>query len=488
MKLFAGKAKDRPDALFLFFVQGEKGLSKTAQEIDKLSKGGVKRLFELGFKASRKDAEILVLASGRWPLAVLLGLGERKDLDGERFREAAAAGLRRLSRYHVKRIEIELIDLKNSLLSLEEQARAVGEACFFAGYRYSEFKKREDKSPSEIWIEGGKTLAPAILKKARTVGEEHCFVRDLASKPGSELWPEKFAEIAADSAAQFGLEIKIYDDQALEAMGYNGILRVGQGSKRKARLAELRYNGGGAAKPLIGLVGKGVTFDTGGISLKTPQGMEQMKGDMTGAAVVLGVMRAASRLGLKQNLVAVLPLVENMPGGNAQRPGDILRMADGTTVEVISTDAEGRLILADGLYHCRTFKPSKIVDIATLTGACTIALGRHAIALMGTDEELMSKLSQAGIAAGERCWVMPLWDDYKEMIRGEVSDLRNVGKGREAGTIIGGMFLKHFVKDTPWAHLDIASTDWSEDNHPYLGRGPTGKGLRLLVRFLESME
>ena len=163
-------------------------------------------------------------------------------------------------------------------------------------------------------------------------------------------------------------------------------------------------------------------------------------------------------------------------------------MADGTTVEVISTDAEGRLILADALYHCRTLKPSKMVDIATLTGACTIALGRHAIALMGTDEQLVSSLSQAGSAAGERCWVMPLWDEYKDMIKGEISDLRNVGKGREAGTIVGGMFLKQFAKDTAWAHLNIASTDWSEENHAYLGRGPTGKGLRLLVRFLESRD
>ena len=222
MKLFSGKSKASPDAVLLFFAQGEKEFSSTAHEVDKISKGGVRKLFELGFKAAAKDAEILMLSSGRWPLAVLLGLGERKRLDGERFREAAAAGLRKLSRYKVKRIEAALPDLKDSPVSVEEQARAVGEACFFASYRYSEFKKREDSAPSEIWIEASEKIPDAVLKKAQITGEEHCFVRDLANKPGAELWPEKFAEIAADSAAKLGLEIKIYDDQALEK---NGIQR-----------------------------------------------------------------------------------------------------------------------------------------------------------------------------------------------------------------------------------------------------------------------
>ena len=304
---------------------------------------------------------------------------------------------------------------------------------------------------------------------------EHCFVRDLCNMPGLDLYPERFASEARKSAKQFGLKVKVFDEKALQRMGYHGILRVGQGSRRQPRMVVLRYNGAGAKSPWFGLVGKGVTFDTGGISLKDPGGMEQMKGDMTGAAVVLGVMRAAARLKLKLNLVAVLPLAENMPGGNAQRPGDVLRMADGTTVEVISTDAEGRLILADALYHCRKLKVRQMIDIATLTGACMIALGRFAIGLMGTDEDLLARISEAGLKPGERCWMLPLWAEYQELIRGDISDLRNIGRGREAGTILGGTFLKRFAADTPWAHLNIASTDWSEENHTYLGRSQPEK-------------
>jgi len=488
MKLFAGKSRAKPDAVFLFFREGEKEFSPVAAQIDRLTKGGIKRIFGLGFKGKRKESELIAVTGARWPLAVLLGVGEREKLDGEAFREAAAAGLKRICKYSVKSVEVELIDVKGSLISLEEEARAVGEACWFSTYQYQEFKAAERKAPAQVWLLGDAAKTENAAKRASVVGEEHCFVRDLVNQPGSVLYPEQFAELALKSARAYGLKAKVYDEKALKKMGYNGILRVGQGSRRPARLVTLEYRGATGKKPLIGLVGKGVTFDSGGISLKGPEGMERMKDDMAGAAAVLGVLRAVARFKLKINLVGVLPLAENMPGGGAQRPGDIIRMADGTTVEVISTDAEGRLILADGLYHCRKFKPSQMIDIATLTGACKIALGRFAIGLMGNDEKLLTSLSQAGLLAGERCWTLPLWDEYKELIRGTVSDLRNGSWGREAGTIIGGVFLKHFVADTPWAHLDIAGTAWAEEAHPYLGKGPTGKGLRLLVSYLEGLE
>jgi len=487
MKLLAGRCKAKADAVFIFFLQGENGLTKIGNQVDRLSKGGIKRILNLGFKAGRKDSELLVLPAGRWRLAVLLGLGQRKELSGEAFREAVAAGFKRISRYKVKRIEIELIDAKESGLSLEEEARTIGEACWFANYRYQEFKKPESPSAQEVWLLGESEKIKKVLKKADVVGEEHCYVRDLVNKPGYELGPENFVEEAKISARGFGLQIKVYDEKALSKMGYNGILRVGRGSKRPPRLLELRYNGATAGKGLMGLIGKGVTFDTGGISLKSPEGMEKMKDDMTGAAVVLGVMRCAARLKLNLNLVSVIPLVENMPGGDAQRPGDIIRMADGTTVEVISTDAEGRLILADALYHCQKIGAKPMIDVATLTGAARTVLGRFAICLMGNNEELLAKVSQAGVQAGERCWILPLWDDYLELLRSEVADLKNGNWGREAGTIIGGIFLKKFVQDVPWAHLDIAGVAWADEAHPYLGKGPTGKGMRLLVRYLEEL-
>ncbi len=488
MNLFAGRCPGKPEAVFIFLCQKEKPLSQASKQVDRLSQGGLSRILELGFKGKRKESELLVLPSGRWRLAVLLGVGERKGLNGEVFREAVASGLKRISGYKVSRVEVELLDPGESGLSLEEEARAAGEAFWFASYRYSEFKKPDRVFPKEVWILGADKKARDALFLAQVVGEEHCFARELVNKPGSELWPEKFAEEARRSGRRFGFKVKVYDEKALSRMGYNGIVRVGQGSRRPARLVELSYRGASVREGTIGLVGKGVTFDTGGISLKPPQGMETMKDDMTGAAVVLGVMRAAARLDLKLNLAGVIPLVENMPGGAAQRPGDIIRMADGTTVEVISTDAEGRLILADGLYHCRRLKPKQMIDIATLTGACRMALGRFAIGLMGNSEELLSRISQSGALSGERCWILPLWDDYLELLKSDAAELKNGNWGREAGTIVAGIFLKHFVGEVPWAHLDIAGTAWADEAHPYLGRGPTGKGLRLLVRYLEQVE
>jgi len=488
MKLLAGTCKGKADAIFLFFCEGEKVLSKTAKEVERLSGNGISRLLEMGFKAKRRDCELLVLSSARWGLAVLLGAGKRKDLNGEAFREAVSAGLKRISQYKVKRIEVELLEPLDNSFSLEEEARAVGEAFYLASYQYSEYKKRDLSAASEVYVLGGDRGIGKALGIAEVIGEEHCYIRDLINKPGADLGPEEFAQEARRSAKKYGLKVKVYDEKALQRMGYNGVLRVGQGSRKPARLVELRYQALGASKAWVGLVGKGITFDTGGISLKSAQGMEQMKGDMTGAAVVLGVMRCAARLKLGLNLIGVIPLAENMPGGAAQRPGDVIRMADGTTVEVISTDAEGRLILADALYHCQLFKPEQVLDIATLTGACKIALGRYAIALMGNDEALMSKLSQAGALAGERCWILPLWDEYMSLLKSDIADIKNGNWAREAGTIVGGIFLKKFVKDVPWAHLDIASVDWADEAHPYLGKGPTGKGMRLLVRYLEELK
>ncbi len=487
MKLFAGSCPGKPDAVFIFLFQDGKELKGLAKEIERQSRGGLSRVLKSGFKAGRRDCELLVLPEGKSGFAVLLGLGKSEQFSAEVLREAVAAGWKRISRYRVKRIEIELPPPEQSGLSWEEAARAVGEVCWLANYKYCEFKKAEKKRDYEVWLLGPREKLAKALNSATVVGEEHGHARDLINRPGFNLYPESFAQEARIAARKFGLKLKVYDERALARMGYNGLLMVGRGSRRPPRLLELRYNGAGKDRPLIALIGKGVTFDTGGISLKTPQGMEQMKGDMTGAAVVLSAMKSAARLKLKLNLAGVIPLAENMPGGGAQRPGDIIRYADGTTVEVMSTDAEGRLILADGLYHAQKLGAGQMLDVATLTGAAKIVLGRFAICLMGNDEGLLAKVSEAGAKSGERCWILPTWDDYLDLIKSEVADLKNGHWGREAGTIVGGVFLKKFVKAVPWAHLDIAGTDWSEDAHPYLGRGPTGKGLRLLVRYLEDL-
>jgi leucyl aminopeptidase len=269
-------------------------------------------------------------------------------------------------------------------------------------------------------------------------------------------------------------------------MKAGGILAVGQGSEVPPRLVAVEYRGARKGAPWTALVGKGVTFDTGGISLKKPEGMDRMKYDMAGGAAVLGAVRAAAALSLPVNVAAVVPMVENMPSGTAYRPGDVLRTLAGKTVEVLNTDAEGRLILADALHYARkTYRPAAMVDAATLTGACTVALGTVAMALMGNDPSLVSRLKEASARCGEKAWELPMYDEFRDQIKGDSGDIKNTG-GPEAGTITAGWFLREFAGDTPWAHLDIAGVAWREKDRMGYAPGPTGAPVRLLVEFLSS--
>jgi len=291
------------------------------------------------------------------------------------------------------------------------------------------------------------------------------------------------AQEAKKIADEGKVKLTVLERKDQEKLGMGGLLGVSRGSQEAAKFLILEYSGGKKKDAPIVLVGKTVTFDSGGISLKPSENMEQMKADMTGGAEVLGTVRAATRLGLPINLIGILPATENMPGGRATKPGDILHMLNGKTVEVQNTDAEGRLILADGLAYASRLKPKCVVDIATLTGACIVALGQFAIGMLGNNDELKAELKKAGEQAGERVWEMPLWDEYFEQLKSDVADMRNIG-GRGGGMITAGMFLSKFVGDYPWVHLDIASTDWSTSERPYIGKGPTAIGTRLLVQFL----
>ncbi len=473
------------DALLVFYTKRAEPKSSIKDELEKVSKKGIEKLFQLGFKAQPKDAEILLLEKAPWKLAVITGLGKEDKLELENFRKALASGIKKIQNYSVKSLEIEVPQINK--FEEKEILRAIAETLWFATYKYKNYKTNSKTALQKIWLLTQAKKANEIINKANIIGKEHSKIRDLINTPGSDLGPEEFSQLAKESAKELGLKLKIYNEKELARMGYNGILRVGQGSKRPPRLIVLEWQGAGRSQKPICLVGKGVTFDSGGISLKRSDGMEKMKYDMAGAGAAFGTICTCARLGIKKNITAVIPLVENMPSGSAQRPGDIVKMADGTTVEVISTDAEGRMILADALYHSQKFNPRQIIDLATLTGSATIALGRYAIALLGNNEKLLSALCQAGERSGERCWILPLWEDYNELVRSEVADIRNVGRGREAGTIVGAVFLKRFIKnDIAWAHLDIASCAWSDENHPYLGKGATGVGLRLLVRYLED--
>ena len=268
--------------------------------------------------------------------------------------------------------------------------------------------------------------------------------------------------------------------------GCGALLGVAQGSAREPRLIILQHNGGRKGQAPVALVGKGVTFDSGGISLKPAEKMDEMKMDMGGGAAVIGTMLAASLLALPVNLVGIIPAAENMPSATAYRPGDILTSLSGQTIEVLNTDAEGRLILADALTYAKRYEPKLVIDLATLTGACIIALGHHATAVLGNDQELVDSLLKAGEKSGERLWQLPLWDDYDQQIKSDVADVKNTG-GRPAGTITAAAFLKKFASDFRWAHLDIAGTAWYDQNRPYTPKGGTGVGVRLLIEFLHDL-
>jgi leucyl aminopeptidase len=327
----------------------------------------------------------------------------------------------------------------------------------------------------------------AGAERGRLIAESVCFARDLANEPGVSLPPRTLAERARTLAQEFALECQVLTEKELEAEGMAGILGVARGSEEPPRLIVLQHRPQKKAESPTVLVGKGVTFDSGGISIKPREGMEAMKYDMSGAAAVLGAMRAVALLKLPLHVVGLVPAVENLPSGKALKPGDILRYSNGKTVEVTNTDAEGRLILADALLYAERFKPRAVIDLATLTGACVVALGKEAAGLFCNDSELLEKLQRASQRSGERLWELPLYEEYKRLLKSEVADIGNSvlarGSTPQAGASAGAVFLKEFVT-YPWAHLDIAGTANDMETRVYCPKGATGFGVRLLMEFL----
>ncbi len=325
--------------------------------------------------------------------------------------------------------------------------------------------------------------AEAAIRTAEAICRGVCLARDLVNEPGNVKSPEFLAEQARRIAGEVGLKCTVLGLAELAQEGFGALLGVAQGSVREPRLIALEYRGGSSDAQPVALIGKGVVFDAGGISLKPAEKMDEMKMDMAGAATVLGTILSAALMKLPVNLVGIIPAVENLPSGSAIRPGDILTSLSGRTIEVLNTDAEGRLILADALTFAQRFQPRVVIDLATLTGACIIALGHHATAILGSHEGLIRQLIRAGEKSGERLWQLPLWEDYAGQLKSEIADVKNIG-GRPAGTITAAAFLQKFAGETAWAHLDIAGTAWEDKGRPYTPRGGTGVGVRLLLDYL----
>jgi len=411
----------------------------------------------------------------------LIGGGKRSDATGELLRKIATAAALGARQRRIGRAAFVV----RGHGSTADLAQAVAEGLTLGEFDGASYKTRDASNASPpsfvVVVEAIDGAVADAVNRGRTLGECSNSARELANEPGNTLTPKEFATRAAALAADAGVRVDVLDEHRIAELGMGMLLGVARGSSEPPRLMVFRHDPPGALdRPVLGLVGKGITFDTGGISIKPADGMERMKDDMAGGAAVACAMRAIALLDAPIRVVGVVPATENMPGGRAIKPGDILRSAEGKTVEVINTDAEGRLILGDGLWYARQLGATHLVDVATLTGACVVALGKVTSGLFGTPEPWVEQVRRVANRAGDRVWPMPLFDDYRDQLKSEIADFTNTG-GRPAGSITAAMFLKEFTGGLPWVHMDIAGTAWADEARPYLPKGPSGVAVRTLA-------
>jgi leucyl aminopeptidase len=439
------------------------------------------------FTAKRNSTRLIhTLGSLPAERLLLVGLGKKSELSDERLRQAFGSAMQALRSARVTAFTVAL----QPGLSLE----AVCEGALLGSYSFDHYKTRDRDErfcfdemtlllPKGIAIKEGRAKVDQVQTVCRGVN----LARDLVSHPGNVATTGYLADAARDLASRHALTCRVLELDQLKQLGMNALVAVGKGSVEPPRLIVLEYRGAGSKERPVALVGKGITFDSGGISIKPGAGMEEMKTDMSGGAAVLGALEATAGLKLPVNLVGIIPTAENMPDGMAYKPGDVLTSLSGQTIEITNTDAEGRLILCDALhYAATTYKPAAMIDLATLTGACVVALGHEASGMMGNDQRLIDSLKRSGERCGERVWQLPLWDEYGDTMKSDIADLRNAGS-RDGGSITAGWFLKQFVGKTRWVHLDIAGTAWTDKARPCSPKGATGVGVRLLIEYLRSL-
>lgn len=453
-------------------------------------------IFLKDFTGKLKETAVFYSASDeKMPRVICAGLGPRDQFDLDKLRNATASAFRKGRELKLKRIAIPLSaleDLSSDLAASLEESLIAGLSSL---YKYNGFKTTNGKGeefPQEIVLcaeknPGEDLRALPDVADATMAGIK--LARDLVSAPANKVTPSHLAKVADRLAQRHGHNLNIIDYGTAESMGMGAFTAVARGSREPAFLIVLEHAPAGLEheKPLV-FVGKGITFDTGGISIKPSDKMEAMKQDMAGAAAVLSLFEILGRLKIRRRVVGILPCTENMPGGQAYKPGDVIHSLSGLTIEVISTDAEGRMVLCDALAYAKRYEPALIVDIATLTGACIVALGNQVAAVMGNNDKLTDWIRSLGLRVGEKFWPLPLWDLYFESIKSEVADFKNVGD-RSAGAIVGGVFLKQFVaNETPWAHLDIAGTAWTSKDLGTIPQGATGFGVRTLMEIIRRWE
>ena len=468
------------DALiFLFSEDRPEELKKLPRAIVPL----IRQVFSKEFSGKQNEVFLMKAPDSVKPERLLLvGLGKTDQVSADKVRQAGGKAAT-----HLRSIGITKAALSTDFLT----ALKISPAEFIEGallglYTYRRYKKDEDKKSLEnitLLAKSTRELTDG-LKRVEAVSAGVYFARDLVNTPANDMTPTHLAK-AASSLRTKRLSVRILDKHDVKKIGMGAFLAVAKGSREEPRFIVLDYKGAKGA-PVV-LIGKSITFDSGGISLKPSEGMEKMKYDMAGGAAVLGVIKAVAALQLPIHLVGMLPATENLPGGTATKPGDVVKSLSGKTVEIINTDAEGRLVIADAIAYAKRLKPRAIIDIATLTGACLIAFGNETIAMMGNDRKLMDALKKSGELTYERVWEMPLFEEYKEYLKSDIADIKNIG-GRNGGLVTAAYFLYEFAGDTPWVHLDIAGTAWAEKEKPYVPKGASGIGTRLICDIIKELQ
>jgi leucyl aminopeptidase len=462
------------------------GLPASLSALDSQTGGALGRVYGSGDFAGKKDELLLLHPPGPAARVLLVGLGKQEELGRTGLRRAAAAAAKRARTTGVPSLALSVAPEATTAIPPREIGQVVAEGLGLGAWHYAELKQPpEEKKPA---LEQGTILAPAetaAMDAGHTVGAAiaagQAYTRGLQVLPGNVCTPAYLARQAEELAARYGFGITVLDLAAIRKEGMGAVLAVAQGSAEEPRFIALEYQGA-TGVPVV-LVGKGVTFDTGGISIKPADKMEEMKYDMSGAAAVLGTFEMLGRLKPRVHVVGLVPATENMPSGTALKPGDVIKAHLGKTIEIVNTDAEGRLILCDALSYARRYNPACVVDAATLTGAAVVALGPIASAVMGSDEPLIEEVRAAGERAGERVWPLPMWDEYRDLIKSDIADMKNSG-GRPAGTISAGWFLREFTAGYPWAHVDIAGTAYSDREDITRVKGPTGNCMRLFAELV----
>ena len=472
--------------------KGSVVLSQTAKGLDEKMKGALSKAIKIsGFKG-KKGSMTMILTPAGLPLSrlIVLGTGKGAKLTSHDYSVIGASIIAKLLTSGESDITVAFDEVEGSTVDAVEAASRIGEGIRLKSYRFAKYRTKEPKSKKPTVKHVVITMSDhkAAAKRFKTldaVASGVALTRDLVSEPANILNPVTFAARIKDLEAD-GIKVTTLGEKAMEKLGMGSLLSVGQGSAHESQMVVMQWNGGAKDEAPLAFIGKGVTFDTGGISLKPGAGMEQMKWDMGGAGTVVGLMKALAARKAKVNVVAIVGLVENMPSSTATRPGDVVTSMSGQTIEILNTDAEGRMVLADALWYCQDkYNPKFMIDLATLTGAIIVSLGKEHAGLFSDDDDLSAKLYDAGIETGDKVWRLPLHDNYDKLINCDIADMKNIG-GPGAGSITAAQFLKRFTNDVPWVHLDIAGTVWAEKDMPLSAKGGTGHGVKLLDHFISE--